>query len=144
VHFLGRVPYQTYLSALQVSSAHVYLTYPFLLSWSLLEAMSTGCVVIGSDTPPVREVIDSTRGILVPFFDIELLADSVVDALTAPHRFKAMREEARRFTVENFMPINYACQECCPCYWVTNRFRGGRKEEFGRGRHALYSATIMF
>jgi glycosyltransferase involved in cell wall biosynthesis len=102
VHFLGRVPYQTYLSALQVSSAHVYLTYPFVLSWSLLEAMSTGCIVIGSDTPPVREVIDSTRGILVPFFDIEQLSDRVAEALQAPHRFKAVREAARRFVVDNF------------------------------------------
>jgi glycosyltransferase involved in cell wall biosynthesis len=102
VHFLGRVPYQTYLNALQVSSAHIYLTYPFVLSWSLLEAMSAGCVVIGSDTPPVREVIDSTRGILVPFFDVEQLSDRVVDALKAPHLFNAVREKARQFVVDNF------------------------------------------
>ena len=102
VHFLGRVPYQTYIKALQVSSAHVYLTYPFVLSWSLLEAMSAGCVVIGSDTAPVREVIDPTRGILVPFFDVEQWADRVVDALKLPERFKSMRREARRFVVENF------------------------------------------
>jgi glycosyltransferase involved in cell wall biosynthesis len=102
VHFLGRIPYQTYINALQVSSVHVYLTYPFVLSWSLLEAMSTGCMVIGSDTPPVREVIDPTRGILVPFFDIEQWSDRVVDVLEAPERFKSMRREARRFVVENF------------------------------------------
>jgi glycosyltransferase involved in cell wall biosynthesis len=102
VHFLGRVPYQTYLSALQVSSAHVYLTYPFVLSWSLLEAMSAGCIVIGSDTPPVREVIDSTRGILVPFFDVEQLSDRVVGALKDSHLFKAVRENARQFIIDNF------------------------------------------
>jgi glycosyltransferase involved in cell wall biosynthesis len=102
VHFLGRVPYQTYLSALQVSSAHIYLTYPFVLSWSLLEAMSMGCVVIGSDTPPVREVIDATRGILVPFFDVEQWSDRVVDALEVPEQLKSVRREARQFVIENF------------------------------------------
>lgn len=102
VHFLGRVPYQTYINVLQVSSAHVYLTYPFVLSWSLLEAMSTGCVVIGADTPPVREVIDGKNGMLVPFFDVEQWSDRVVDALKLPERFKPMRREARRFVMENF------------------------------------------
>lgn len=102
VHFLGRVPYQTYLRALQVSSAHVYLTYPFVLSWSLLEALSTGCIVIGSDTPPVREVINSTSGILVPFFDVEQLSDRVVGALQAPQRFNSVRQAARQFVIDNF------------------------------------------
>ncbi len=102
VHFLGRVPYQTYIKALQVSSAHVYLTYPFVLSWSLLEAMSAGCVVLGSDTAPVREVIDPTRGILVPFFDVEQWSDRVVDVLKRPEDFKPMRTAARRFVAANF------------------------------------------
>ncbi len=59
VHFVGRLPYDAYLKALQVSAAHVYLTYPFVLSWSLLEAMSVGCAIVASDTSlGVREVID--------------------------------------------------------------------------------------
>ena len=102
VHFVGRLPHQRYLRALQVSSAHVYLTYPFVLSWSLLEAMSAGCVVIGSDTAPVREVIDGENGMLVPFFDTEALADRVLETLAKPKRFEAMRKSARQYVEDNF------------------------------------------
>ena len=102
VHFLGRVSYETYLRVLQVSTAHVYLTYPFVLSWSMLEAMSAGCVVIGSDTPPVREMIDGNNGILVPFFDIEQWSDRVVDVLENRERYQAMRGFARQFVTTNF------------------------------------------
>src|SRR5262252_4609258 len=84
VHFLGHLPYQQYLTVLQISRAHVYLTYPFVLSWSLLEAMSAGCLVIGSDTAPVREVIDQTNGVLVPFHDVDKLASAAIDALSRP------------------------------------------------------------
>ncbi len=103
VHFMGGVPYHTFITALQVSSAHVYLTYPFVLSWSALEAMSAGCLVIGSDTAPVREVISSgDNGVLVPFFAIDELAGRVIEALQKPEKFKAMREAARRFVIEHY------------------------------------------
>lgn len=102
VHFLGQVPYQTYLRVLQISSAHVYLTYPFVLSWSLLEAMSTGCVVLGSDTTPVREVMNDENGIVVPFFDVEQWSDRIVEVLGHPERFRKMRRAAREFVKENF------------------------------------------
>ncbi|WP_018319111.1 glycosyltransferase family 4 protein [Bradyrhizobium sp. WSM2793] len=103
VHFLGGVSYQTFLAALQVSSAHVYFTYPFVLSWSMLEAMSAGCLVIGSDTAPVREVIDSgENGLLVPFFAADELAERVVEALEQPTRFSALRENARRHVVDYY------------------------------------------
>jgi glycosyltransferase involved in cell wall biosynthesis len=103
VHFMGGVPYDTFIAALQVSSAHVYLTYPFVLSWSALEAMSAGCLVIGSDTPPVREVINSgDTGVLVPFFAVDELAERVVEALQEPDRFNAIREAARRFVIEHY------------------------------------------
>jgi glycosyltransferase involved in cell wall biosynthesis len=102
VHFLGRVSHETYLKVLQVSTAHVYLTYPFVLSWSMLEAMSAGCVVIGSDTPPVQEIIDGNNGILVPFFDIEQWSDRVIDVLANRERYQTMRESARQFVKRNF------------------------------------------
>jgi glycosyltransferase involved in cell wall biosynthesis len=103
VHFAGKLPRDRYLAALKVSSAHVYLTYPFVLSWSFVEAMSAGCAVIGSDTAPVREVVEhGENGILVPFFDTDELADRVVEMLAKPTRFRGMRSRARRFAVERF------------------------------------------
>jgi glycosyltransferase involved in cell wall biosynthesis len=103
VHFMGGVPYDTFIAALQVSSAHVYLTYPFVLSWSALEAMSAGCLVIGSDTTPVREVISSgDNGLLVPFFAVDELAEKVVEALQYPERFCAIRKAARDFVIEHY------------------------------------------
>jgi glycosyltransferase involved in cell wall biosynthesis len=102
VHFAGQVTHADYLSALQISSAHVYLTYPFVLSWSLLEAMSTGCLVIASATPPVEEVVNARNGILVPFFDTDQLADRVIEALSHPRRFKPLRVRARATIVDQF------------------------------------------
>jgi glycosyltransferase involved in cell wall biosynthesis len=103
VHFMGGVSYQTFIAALQVSSAHVYFTYPFVLSWSMLEAMSAGCLVIGSDTAPVREFINSGEsGLLVPFFAVDELAGRVVEVLEQPAKFTALREAARRHIVDHY------------------------------------------
>jgi glycosyltransferase involved in cell wall biosynthesis len=103
VHFLGKVPYPTFLNALQVSSAHIYLTYPFVLSWSILEAMSAGCVVIGSDTAPVREVVQQgENALLVPFLEPQALAEQTIEVLRSPNKFVSMRETARQYVVENF------------------------------------------
>jgi glycosyltransferase involved in cell wall biosynthesis len=102
VHFLGRLPRAEYLRVLQISSAHVYLTYPFVLSWSLLEAMSAGCVIITSDTAPLQDVIDKGNGLMVPFFDVELLSDRVVEVLSQPRRFNKMRAQARRFIEQTY------------------------------------------
>jgi glycosyltransferase involved in cell wall biosynthesis len=102
VHFLGRLAYADYLRVLQVSAAPVYLTYPFVLSWSMLEAMAAGCLVIGSATGPVEEVIDGRNGVLVDFFDRAALADAVVAALARPAAFAPLRARARDTVVERF------------------------------------------
>jgi glycosyltransferase involved in cell wall biosynthesis len=102
VHFTGHLAYRDFLRALQISSAHIYLTYPFVLSWPLIEALSAGCLVIGSDTAPVSEVINRENGILVPFFDINQLADRVIEVLATPRRFHSLRVEARRAAVEKY------------------------------------------
>ena len=97
-HFLGKVPYSAYKRVLQVSAAHVYLTYPFVLSWSMLEAMATGCLVIGSDTAPVREVLeDGVNGRLVNALDPDHVARRVSDALASSHESAApLRHHAAR------------------------------------------------
>jgi glycosyltransferase involved in cell wall biosynthesis len=102
VHFAGSLRYADYLAALRISSAHVYLTYPFVLSWSLIEAMSAGCVVIASDTGPVRDVVDGKNGMLTPFFDSAALADRVINVLAHPFRYEKMRALARQTAVEQF------------------------------------------
>lgn len=82
VHFLGNLEYKHFLVLLQISRVHVYLTYPFVLSWSLLEAMSTGCAIVASDTAPLREAIrDGETGLLVDFFDVPGLTARVVALL---------------------------------------------------------------
>lgn len=103
VHFLGKIPYSTYLKVLQVSRVHVYLTYPFVLSWSMLEAMAAGCLVVGSRTAPVAEMIQHGKnGLLVDFFKPAEIADRVVEALEDPRAFTDVRLRARQTVVENY------------------------------------------
>lgn len=103
VFFLPGQPFEKYLALLQVSSAHVYLTYPFVLSWSVLEAMAAGCVVVASDTAPVREVIrDGENGLLVDFFDPKAIARRVAEALADPGRMEPIRARARQEVVERY------------------------------------------
>jgi glycosyltransferase involved in cell wall biosynthesis len=103
VHFLGQVPYQTLVRIYQVSSAHVYLTYPFVLSWSLLEAMAAGCPVVASRTPPVEEVIvDGENGFLVDFFSPSEIAKRVDQVIGQSGDMDKVRERARKTVVENF------------------------------------------
>ncbi|WP_244631071.1 glycosyltransferase family 4 protein [Aureimonas sp. ME7] len=103
VHFVGRVEYDDFKKLLQVSDAHVYLTYPFVLSWSMLESMATECLLIGSRTAPVEEVVrHGENGLLVDFFDPQEIADTVVEALANPQRFRDMRRAARETVVRDY------------------------------------------
>lgn len=103
IHFVGQLAYNQYLHLLQVSRAHVYLTYPFVLSWSMLEAMAAGCVLIASATPPVLEVVnDQQNGLLFDFFDVGKLTKHAVAVLAEPERFRHLAEAARATIVERY------------------------------------------
>lgn len=103
VHFTGKIPYARYLALLQISRAHVYLTYPFVLSWSCLEAMAAGCLVIASDTAPVTEVLtDDINGLIVPFFDPQAIARRTIEALTGRHDGPRLRASARATIFDGF------------------------------------------
>jgi len=103
VHFVGMLEYHDYLNLLQVSSVHVYLTYPFVLSWSFIEAMACGCLIVGSRTPPVLEVLQNGRnGLTVDFFAPKALANRIETALEHPQRMQALRDAARNTAVEHF------------------------------------------
>ena len=103
VHFLGKVSYPHFIGLLQLSTVHVYLTYPFVLSWSLLEAMSTGCAIVASDTQPVREAIQHDQtGRLVDFFDPAGLAQEVDRLLNDPAARKRLGDNARAFAQAHY------------------------------------------
>ncbi len=103
LHFTGRLPYPQYLQVLRASSVHVYLTRPFVLSWSMLEAMSTGCLLIASNTPPVTEIIkDGANGILVDFFSPKNILEKIETALDNPDRMNPLKINARKTILEKY------------------------------------------
>ncbi|MFM7483167.1 MAG: glycosyltransferase family 4 protein [Burkholderiaceae bacterium] len=103
VHFVGKLPYPKFIALLQVSTVHIYLTYPFVLSWSLLEAMSVGAAIIASDTAPVSEVIQHGEcGLLINFFDIEGLVTQTCQLLDNPVQRQRMGNNAREYVRSKF------------------------------------------
>jgi len=103
VRFMGRIPYSDYVALLRRSSVHVYLTYPFVLSWSLLEAMSAGCLIVGSRTSPVQEVMrDGENGLLVDFFSASAIAERVDYALEHQAELQPLRSAARQTVVQRY------------------------------------------
>lgn len=103
VHYLGNIAYPHFVTMLRISSAHVYLTYPFVLSWSLLEAMSVGCAIVASNTAPLREaIVDQQTGRLVDFFDHARLAQTVSEVLVNPSMREALGKNARAFACAHY------------------------------------------
>nr|WP_243646475.1 glycosyltransferase [Tepidimonas ignava] len=103
VHFVGNIPYPHFIALLQLSTVHVYLTYPFVLSWSLLEAMSAGCAIVASDTQPLHEAIHhGETGRLVNFFDVAGLANEVCALLDDPAQRERLGQNARAFARANY------------------------------------------
>ena len=109
MHFVGNVPHEVFVSLMQLSTVHLYLTYPFVLSWSLLEAMSAGACIVASDTAPVREVIQNQEtGMLVDFFDHEGIADAVAAMLDSEQERTALGSRAR-----NLIQSTYDLRDIC-------------------------------
>ncbi|HAS88424.1 MAG TPA: glycosyl transferase family 1 [Desulfovibrio sp.] len=103
VHFTGFRPYNEYLSLIRSSSVHVYLSAPFVLSWSMLEAMSCGALLVGSDTGPVQEIIaDGENGFLVDFWDSKGLANKVIDVLRKRKKYTQICKQARQTILSNY------------------------------------------
>jgi len=103
VHFTGQIPNAAYRRLLQVSSAHVYLTVPFVLGWSCLEAMASGCLLIGSRTPPVEEVIeDGVNGLLVDMLAPDDIAEQIVGALRRRKTLAPLRAAARATVLNRY------------------------------------------
>ena len=103
VHFLGQVPYEDYQKIIQLSRCHIYMTMPFVLSWSLLESMSMGATIVASDVAPVREVIThGETGLLANFFDPQALAAQVIDVISRPKDFAHLGKTAREHVVAKY------------------------------------------
>ncbi|WP_200282344.1 glycosyltransferase [Rhabdochromatium marinum] len=121
VHFLGHLPYPQFLAVLRLSRVHVYLTYPFVLSWSLLEAMSLGCTILASDTAPLHEaIIPNETGRLIDFFDVQALTEQLCDLLDDAATRKRLGTHAREFA-----QTHYDLQSVClprQLDWVESRF----------------------
>ena len=103
IFFLDFLEYSSYIKVLQISSLHMYLTYPFVLSWSMLEAMSCGALVLASDTKPVTEVIKNNyNGLLVDFFDSNIIAKKITKVLKNKDKFNEIRLNARKTIIDKY------------------------------------------
>lgn len=103
LHFMGKIPYPNFVNLLHVGRAHAYLTYPFVLSWSSIEAMAAGCHIIASNTAPVREAMtDGETATLVDFFDIAGWSNAMIDALANPRKYDPLRAAARKYAISHY------------------------------------------
>lgn len=127
IRFLGRVPPKELAHILSLSDLHIYLTVPFVLSWSMLNAMACGCVVLGSNTPPVTEVIEHKKnGLLCNFFDFEDIANTALEVLRDPGGYRYLGAAAadtvvKRYSVETILPDMEAFYREIACKGITAR-----------------------
>lgn len=134
VHFLGKLPYDRFLDLLRVSSVHVYLTYPWILSWSFMEAMACECLIVGSNTAPVQEVLeDGVNGLMVDFWSTTDVADKIDAVLDHPDRMEALRKRARQTVLER-----YDLKDCLP---KTLRIMEDLAQRWARARPAEAPAS---
>lgn len=125
LHFTGHLTYRDYRQVLRASSAHIYLSYPFVLSWSMMEAMAVGCAVVASKTPPVEELItDGENGLLVDFFSPVEFADRVESVLDDPHRRQDLRTKARQTILDHYDLATLLPQKI---EWMTQAFKEKKK-----------------
>jgi glycosyltransferase involved in cell wall biosynthesis len=97
------LPYEELINLFRLSTVHIYLTYPFILSWSLLDAMASGCAVVGSATGPVVEVIqDGHNGVLADFFDVQALAERIASVASDRDLRRQLSENARQTVLDRY------------------------------------------
>lgn len=103
VHFTGVLSFHDFVKFLQISTVHVYSTVPYVLSWSILNAMAVGCCVVASNTAPVQEVIkDNYNGLLFDFYDVNQLVEKVEYALENKDKMQELRNNARQSVINNY------------------------------------------
>lgn len=103
IHFVGRVRPSELVNVFSLSDAHLYLTVPFTLSWSLFNAMSCGALAIGSETAPVAELIENGKnGLLVDFFETDRWVDQVLQVLDDPAAYDPLRQAARQTILDSY------------------------------------------
>jgi glycosyltransferase involved in cell wall biosynthesis len=102
-HFLGHIPLEELVTLYNLSDVHFYLTVPFVLSWSLMQALASECVVVGSATAPVQEVIDDdVQGLLADFYDVDGLAERALRVLRDPGQYRHLGQAARQRVLERY------------------------------------------
>jgi glycosyltransferase involved in cell wall biosynthesis len=127
--FTGSILEDQLVDILSVSDVHIYLTMPFVLSWSLMDALACGCTIVASDTAPVREMIQHERtGLLADFTDVEGLARLALQVLDAPEKFRHLGQAGIRLVDEKYSLTRTATQ----ILELFERVRGGESPT-GRG-----------
>lgn len=112
IHFVGGLTFNEYIKILQISSAHIYSTMPFTLSWSILEAMATECCVVASNTEPVLEVMeDNKNGLLFDFYDVNQLVEKIEYALDNKDKMRKIRKNARQAVLDKYELKNCLAQQ---------------------------------